>query len=149
MMVLQFRVKLFQFGLRFFDLCSDFGGSLAEVLLPSRLCIRGRGGVGGVGGLAVCGDDIRFGFCGLKCEADGFGGQISGIVLINCITGQAHGFDFGGGVAVPRDDGVEMMQEGVAVEFCEGILTSKRLCAECEQRDSGRGYKLRDSALLA
>ena len=53
---------------------------------------------------------------GFKCQANGLLGEGAGVALVDGVAGEAGGLHFGGGVAVPGDDGAEVVDYGVAAD---------------------------------
>src|SRR5580704_15050752 len=51
---------------------------------------------------------------GIKCQTNRLLGESAGVALVDRVAREAGRLHFGGGVAIPRDDGAEVVDDGVA-----------------------------------
>ena len=94
---------------------AGLGFELGEIL-ALRGALRGLAAVIGGGLLTLRVNERDCGTSCIECEANRLFGEGAGVALIDCVTGEAWGLHFGGGVAVPGDDGAEVVDDGVTAD---------------------------------
>jgi hypothetical protein len=95
------------------EMRAGLGFELREIL-ALRSALRRLAVVIGAGLLQLRVDERHCCACRIKCQTDSLFGEIAGVALIDRVTGEAGGLHFGGGVAVPGDDGAEVVDNDVA-----------------------------------
>src|SRR5579864_6057919 len=137
-------------------MCAGLGFELREIL-ALRGALWRLAVVIGAGLLALCVYERHGGAGGIKGEADGLLGESAGVTLVDRVTGEAGRLHFGGGVAVPGNDGAEVVDDGVAADAgLNGLIVGayQSGCGETQAENQGcddeacRGGQLADEVWL-
>ena len=94
---------------------AGLGFELREIL-ALRGALRRLAVIIGGGLLALRVYERHCGAGRIKGEAHGLLGESASVALVNRVAGEAGGLHFGGRVAIPGDDGAEVMNDGVAAD---------------------------------
>src|SRR5580700_3019645 len=93
-----------------------FGLELREILALRGALFWLPVVIGAAGLLALRVDEWHGCARGFKCQTDGLLGEIAGVAPVDCVACETGRLDFGGVVAIPGNDGAEVVDDGIATQ---------------------------------